>query len=111
MNKLSNFRRFRIFFKVPRKKVIKVKTNTYFLHFCVCRSGTRDISDARLGNSASRLGTLQIMLPDNTSTDFECLKDFDCSEFLSSFIRNDRGLKFYISSVSLCFPKQKQNMV
>ena len=60
-------------------------------HFCLSRSRTHDICNARLGNIISRLETLKIMLPDQDTNKiqvayyFECLKTFDYSELLSSF--------------------------
>ena len=93
------------------------KINIFVLHFYVSRSGAHDICDTRLGNSTSRLGTLKInyfpiriQTSSKSHTDFECLKYFGWLEFSGAF-KNDLGLKFDISSVVLCFPKLKRNLL
>ena len=54
MNKLSNFWLFRISLKFQEKRLLRFKIGIFFLHFCVSRVGTHDISDVRLGTSTSR---------------------------------------------------------
>ena len=70
-----------------------------FLHLCVSSLGTHNFCDARLGNSASRLETLKVMLPDQDyKQDLGCILTSNVYKplivhFLRSFKTIDWGLK------------------